>query len=375
MSAPIQRDDSSDDERFYAPPWARGEPLETHARAPSGHSPPVAPGPVASTIDRAPPAARLSSFEGDRAVGQLRRRLTLEPEIAPEPPIELRRQRMIPWPLRFVLVLVAAAAAAYGVAPRFTGNEPAPTVTPGDSPTGNQKWTLASVGSVPQPAPQARLVVEARQAFEDEPLAMGISLRGAAGSQVVVLTGLAEGTRLTSGVPVGPTSWRLAAVDLDKVLATPPDGFVGVMDLAVDLRSPSDALVDSQVARLEWVAKPGVMPAASEAKLDRADRAQSPGQEPGRDEIATLVRRGFEFMKSGDLVAARLVLQRAANAGHAEAALTLGASYDPGVLAGLGVVGFAADVAQARTWYQKAQELGSAEALRRIEQLALAEKR
>jgi hypothetical protein len=39
--------------------------------------------------------------------------------------------------------------------------------------------------------------------------------------------------------------------------------------------------------------------------------------------------------------------------------------YDPIVLAKLGVVGLGADVERARTWYQKAESLGSAEATRR----------
>jgi hypothetical protein len=385
MSAPIQRDDGFDDERFYAPPWARGEPpLETPENAVPPSAPPVAPEPEGGRISWPPAAARLSSFPGDHAATQLRRRLSLEPELAPEPPIDWQRRRRISWPVRIVLVLVAAGAASYGIAPRFAGEQAAPR--PSDGQAEIQPWTLASVGVTPQPVPPsrpavpaARLVVETRQAFEDEPLPVGISLRGAAGNQVVVLDGLAEGTRLSTGVRTGATRWRVAAVDLENLLAIPPDGFVGAMDLAVDLRSASDALVDSQVARIEWFAKTGVAPAASEPRPERAERtergrqAATPQADP--EETAALVQRGFDFMKSGDIAAARLALQRAANAGHAEAALTLGASYDPAILEGLGVVGVAPDVAQARAWYQKAQELGSEEASRRIEQLALAEKR
>jgi TPR repeat protein len=50
--------------------------------------------------------------------------------------------------------------------------------------------------------------------------------------------------------------------------------------------------------------------------------------------------------------------------------LTLGASFDPIVFEEMGVLGFAADVAQARRWYQQAAELGSSEAKRRLERLA-----
>ena len=54
----------------------------------------------------------------------------------------------------------------------------------------------------------------------------------------------------------------------------------------------------------------------------------------------------------------------------ANAAMALGAMYDPTVLAKLGVAGLGADVEKARTWYQKAESLGSTEATRRLAILA-----
>jgi TPR repeat protein len=96
--------------------------------------------------------------------------------------------------------------------------------------------------------------------------------------------------------------------------------------------------------------------------------AASPG--PDREEVVALVARGQTYLASGDVVSARLVFRRAAEAGDAPAALALGGTYDPFVLRSLGVIGVVADAAQARTWYQKAAELGSREAPRRIDQLA-----
>jgi hypothetical protein len=89
-----------------------------------------------------------------------------------------------------------------------------------------------------------------------------------------------------------------------------------------------------------------------------------------REDIAILVKRGKEFIASGDLAAARLVLQRAAEWKDAEAALLLATTYDPLVLRELKVYGNAGDVAMARSWYEKAKEFGSAEAPRRLEMLA-----
>jgi hypothetical protein len=89
------------------------------------------------------------------------------------------------------------------------------------------------------------------------------------------------------------------------------------------------------------------------------------------EEIKLLIKQGEQFVATGDLVTARTVLQRAAQAGDATAAVALGATYDPTVLTRLGVVGMGgADVEQARRWYQQAESLGSAEATKQLRVLA-----
>jgi hypothetical protein len=88
------------------------------------------------------------------------------------------------------------------------------------------------------------------------------------------------------------------------------------------------------------------------------------------NEIKLLMNQGQQFIAAGDVVTARNVFQRAAEAGDADAAVALGATYDPIAFAKLGVAGLRADVEKARTWYQKAESLGSAEATRRLAILA-----
>lgn len=87
------------------------------------------------------------------------------------------------------------------------------------------------------------------------------------------------------------------------------------------------------------------------------------------DEVRSLVQRGEEFIASGDLAAARLVLQRAAEAGDVRAALALAGTFDPNMLAKGGSRQLA-DAAQARLWYERARQFGSVEAPQRLEQLA-----
>jgi hypothetical protein len=87
------------------------------------------------------------------------------------------------------------------------------------------------------------------------------------------------------------------------------------------------------------------------------------------DEIAMLLKRGKDVFSTGDLASARLLLRRAVEAGSAEAALALGATFDPLVIRRLGAIGAAPDAAQARQWYQKAVALGSTTASQPLAQL------
>jgi TPR repeat protein len=77
--------------------------------------------------------------------------------------------------------------------------------------------------------------------------------------------------------------------------------------------------------------------------------------------------RGKVFLKDGDLASARLLFQRAAAGGNAEAAFILGTTFDPLFIGRMGVVGMEPDIPRARQWYKRAAELGSADA---SEQLA-----
>ena len=127
---------------------------------------------------------------------------------------------------------------------------------------------------------------------------------------------------------------------------------------------PEQIAVESPISPLPTQFQPQVIAAEPPIALPPAQRKLD------QEEIAVLLKRGKDLIANGDLAAARLVLQRAANANDAEAALALGATYDPLVLRALKVYGFKADPVMARVWYEKARELGSAVAPRRLEMLA-----
>ena len=112
-----------------------------------------------------------------------------------------------------------------------------------------------------------------------------------------------------------------------------------------------------------------VLPAVAVPPSSDAAVAQTVSLPLDPDEIAILLKRGKDAFSTGDLAAARLLLRRAAEAGSAEAALVLGATFDPLVIRRLGAIGTAPDAAQARQWYQKAVALGSPTASQPLAQL------
>jgi hypothetical protein len=93
----------------------------------------------------------------------------------------------------------------------------------------------------------------------------------------------------------------------------------------------------------------------------------APGPDPA---ITVLLKRGEEKLAQGDISAARLLFQRAAQARSGAGAAGMARSYDPVFLTNLGASGIQADSELATEWYRKAIALGDDEAaveLRRLE--------
>jgi hypothetical protein len=94
-----------------------------------------------------------------------------------------------------------------------------------------------------------------------------------------------------------------------------------------------------------------------------------PARKLAADELATLLNRAKGLLAAGDIPPARLLLERAADAQESGAALMLAQTYDPDVLGTQDIRNITPDPATARTWYQRAAQLGSAAAQRRLSQL------
>ena len=302
-------------------------------------------------LERDPVSEPPSAFKPPRLDHHLaepapRHRLRLDPEIVPPPPAGARPHLVAP----MLIVLLVGCAAVIGLT-MISALQPdahRPKHTSESIPTS----TLSKAGSVP------RLVVDVQKAFANEPLSLGVSVDSAAADESLMLAGLALGTRLSAGVPVSEASWQLAPRDLNGVYVYAPKDFVGIMNTAIDLLSANQKLIESRTARLEWIAKSDSPP----TKRIEPGVLNARAVQPMNPENAVLMEKGQVLMRSGDIASARLLFQRLANAGIADAALALAATYDPRYLAQHSLIGVVGDEIKAHDWYQRASELGSVEA-------------
>jgi Flp pilus assembly protein TadD len=185
------------------------------------------------------------------------------------------------------------------------------------------------------------------------------------------------GERDLEKAAVTPSSSSLAPKQLDRQDATasssPPLASERNLEEAAAIPS-SPSLGQSQFGREEAVMPPN-FPRIAQKQVDREQPVAESSlpaiaqRQLDREEVTVLLKRGKDLIANGDIAAARLVLQRAAEANDVEATLALAATYDPYVLRELKVYSFAGDAGMARAWYEKARELGSPAALRRLEML------
>jgi TPR repeat protein len=94
--------------------------------------------------------------------------------------------------------------------------------------------------------------------------------------------------------------------------------------------------------------------------LDQASRAVA----------LKFLQRGDEELAEGRVAPARLLYERAAEMGLAQAAMALAGTYDAVELAKPHLRNILPDPVEAKRWYERAKELGAAEAAARLQRLS-----
>ena len=315
MSSPIHQSEDLDPALRYAPPWAR----DRTSLAGRPHPPPAR---------RPLPGAR-PEFSGDRAMMDLQRQLLLDPDAIPEPAVDDART-LKPIVLRLAGVMGLAALIAWGVV------------------------SLPAIKNVAEIVP---LDVKTQAMASDRFTPLQAPTREAASQ-------LSEPQAAANSVPQSSQS-NTAMNDAPRPAASLKPLVASLAPVPVVMPPPSGSAMPATMPSPP--AAPAVSPNATTAP---ADAATPPIDET---EIAAMIKRGKALLTSGDIVSARLLLRRAADAGNAEAALALGATFDPLVIRQLGAVGMTPDPAQAKQWYRRAATLGSASAMGQLANLEQAQ--
>jgi hypothetical protein len=284
--------------------------------------------------------------------------------------------------------------------------------------SGNRIWAALgsspAVSSVPIQRKASTLVVRNQSGLANDLLELGVSVTAPSPGATVAIRGLPDTVKLTAQARKSADGWRVRAEDVSDVKVIPPTDFVGDMNLSVELRDPNDAALATSDQQLSWkpahpaaeavalvAAVPAVAPAPPAAPAAPPPPAaavqpsivvasasptvdEAPPRKPAADqtretsapdmsanEIAIAIRRAQELLAGGDVKAARALLQRAAEAHDARAALALAKTFDPAVSRATSLADRGGpDAEQARNWYQRAREWGSPEAQRLLDALA-----
>lgn len=97
-----------------------------------------------------------------------------------------------------------------------------------------------------------RLVFQNPRAAINQPLPLGISLTNGTGGEILVLSGLVEGTSLSAGTALSTTRWSVPGHDLDQTFISAPNDFNGIMQVAVTLYSSTQDVLETKEVRFEW---------------------------------------------------------------------------------------------------------------------------
>lgn len=201
--------------------------------------------------------------------------------------------------------------------------------------------------------------------------------------------GLPSSVSLTEGHAIAPGSWAVPLIGLPSLKAIVPAGVSGRSEVTIQLigvdgttfAETRTALVVGPPTMLAPQARPAAEPPPKRtsaapppppppAPTVRAAPSRGPQLAPEEKERAErMVSQGLRHQEQGNIGAARLFFQRAAEAGLALGAIRLAATFDPVELARLNVQGVRPDRDEARRWYERARELGATEADERLARL------
>jgi hypothetical protein len=310
----------------------------------------------------APPEAMAERFAPDAPRG-LSARTVIEPQ---------RLQGLVPEPRRSNRTLLAASliislvptAIILGLLWQGAIRLPVEGSTVSKSNTApfveTQQASLANTPQVETEArPEIALTIDRKieaKAGEDVPFNIGIgSVDMLPARSIIAIRAIPPGATFSQGRPYGPSEWSLTPDEIGDLRIHLPKGTTAGTDMRIELLGADGTTLASATTRLDLAQDPR---AALILRSDESDR------------IDDLIKHGQKMIEVGYLAGARAYFKRAVEAGSGEAALLLGACYDPVFIEKIGAQGIKPDPKEARNWYERAKQLGVADADEKLAELA-----
>jgi hypothetical protein len=347
----------------YAPPWAREQAARDQAARDQAARDQFRAtlrqggGTTAEKRRQNDPESR--SFGDDRPWHQR----ALEPELVPEPPAGF--SNLWPMMLRLGAVCAIAAMVAATVVLLFSPKQPAQKIV--------EASALAPASDSDDAAPSS---VESSRSVPALAVETPAGLTTSPGQGQVAIAIPPQTSQVQSAAATPPKLAEEQIVSAPPAKAETPAEPVAPTQQIASLPTPTVSSANIKLAPAPAVnepaprpidgnpaAKPAANPVSPPAPAQIAPKQVTPPSAAlGENEISTLIRRGKNLLNDGDFAAARVLFERAADAGSADGALALGSTYDPNVIKRLGAITVKPDIDSARKWYQLAAERGSAAA-------------
>lgn len=208
------------------------------------------------------------------------------------------------------------------------------------------------------------------------------------------IRGLPSSATLSEGHAIAAGAWAIPLSGLPRLKIATPAGASGKSDVVISLVAIDGRILSEVKATLLIAPASAITPAATEASGGQAGASVAALTPPGsgagpavavrlplvppppdispenRERADKLMQRGDQALANGNVTVARLFYEQATELEWGPAALALAMTYDPNELERWNVIGgIEPDLEEARKWYERARELGAAEAVERLQRL------
>jgi len=210
-----------------------------------------------------------------------------------------------------------------------------------------QQDSLAASSQVENEAkPEIALTTESRieaKTGDDVPFNIAIHADTLPARSIIAIREIPPGATFSEGRPYGSSEWSLTPNEIGDLRLHLPKSVTSGTNMRIELMGADGTVLASATTRLDIAQDPR---AALILRSDESDR------------VDDLIKHGQKMVEVGYLAGARAYFKRAAEAGSGEAAVLLGATYDPAFIEKMGAQGIKPDLKEARSWYERAKQLG-----------------